>query len=38
MCTPADEETCVYCGKPTTAGIYVREDPATAAHPTLEKD
>lgn len=33
----ADVEHCVFCGHETTAGIYVRIDPAEARHPTLEK-
>lgn len=31
-------EECVYCGDTTNSGIYVREDPATAFHPTLVRD
>ncbi len=30
----ADEETCAWCGKGTTTGIYVRADPATVEFPT----
>lgn len=33
-----EDEICVYCGKPTADGIYVRIDPAEAPHPTLTKD
>lgn len=29
------DETCVYCGKPTNSGIYIRIDPAAAPHPSL---
>jgi hypothetical protein len=27
-------ETCAVCGTETLAGIYIRVDPATVAHPT----
>jgi len=33
-----DVETCVHCGEPTKSGIYVRVDPAEAAHPSLVKE
>lgn len=29
-------EKCCYCGGATTSGIYVRENPDTVPHPTLE--
>ena len=31
----AEPEACCFCGKPTTAGIYVRRDPRdlSCAHP-----
>lgn len=38
VATLREKETCVYCGKDTRSGIYVRIDPAEAPHPTLEKD
>lgn len=28
-----DAERCCYCGEPTTAGIYVRADPAIVPFP-----
>jgi hypothetical protein len=31
-------EVCVYCGRENWSGIYVRVDPATVPHPTLEKE
>lgn len=31
---PVDAQTCVDCGLPTYAGIYIRVNPDTAAHPT----
>lgn len=33
----AELETCVYCGRNVRSGIYVRVNPATVPHPTLEK-
>lgn len=30
---PGYEETCAYCGEPTTSGIYVRDDPETVPYP-----
>lgn len=36
--TDPDNETCCYCGTPTTSGIYVRVDPTTVDHPTHEKE
>lgn len=29
-------EECCQCGHPTISGIYVRRDPATVPHPTLD--
>jgi hypothetical protein len=31
-------ETCAFCGVTTTSGIYVRVDPTTVPHPTMETD
>jgi hypothetical protein len=31
-----EPERCAFCGQPTTAGIYVRVDPATVPFPTRE--
>ncbi|MGN2634653.1 hypothetical protein ACTD5D_00350 [Nocardia takedensis] len=31
-----DTERCCLCGAATTSGIYIRIDPSTVAHPTLE--
>jgi len=33
-----ESEVCCYCGRGTRSGIYVRVDPTTVPHPTLEKD
>ena len=33
-----DAEECSYCGRPTVAGIYVRDDPKTVAYPKLKED
>lgn len=33
-----EPETCVWCGRTTHSGIYVRIDPAVAPHPTLTKE
>lgn len=33
-----EREECCDCGRGTTAGIYLRVDPATVAHPTRRKD
>lgn len=33
--TSAEPEVCVTCGGPTASGIYIRINPANAAHPTL---
>jgi hypothetical protein len=33
-----ETETCVYCGRATQAGVYVRIDPAEAPCPTRLKD
>jgi len=30
------EERCAYCGHPTTAAIFVRDDPATVPYPAEE--
>jgi hypothetical protein len=30
-------ETCCQCGQPTSDGIYIRVDPTTIPHPTLER-
>jgi hypothetical protein len=30
-------ERCVFCGRETTSGIYVRVDPATVPFPKLEE-
>jgi hypothetical protein len=27
MITPPEQETCCWCGKPTTSGIYYRAEP-----------
>lgn len=32
----AQDETCCYCGKVTSSGIYMRVNPAHVPHPTLE--
>ncbi len=34
----AEPETCVTCGEPTSSGIYIRTDPASAPYPTHLKD
>lgn len=34
----AELEACVYCGHNVRSGIYVRVNPATVPHPTLEKN
>ncbi len=34
----AEPEICVTCGKPTSSGIYIRIDPASAPYPTHLKD
>lgn len=34
----SDLETCCVCGQPTSAGIYVRVDPATVAFPRSGKE
>ena len=31
-----EQETCCYCGQPTTSGIYIRVDPRGVPHPTEE--
>lgn len=33
MAEVCETETCCYCGKPTTSGIYVREDPKAVPYP-----
>lgn len=33
--THRNEETCCYCGEPTTSGIYVRADPSTVPFPSV---
>jgi len=33
-----EAERCVYCGVPTTDGIYVRVNPERVPHPTLTED
>ena len=30
--TQAEQETCCYCGQPTTSGIYLRDNPKTPKH------
>lgn len=35
---PPVVELCVFCVLPTTSGIYVRIDPATAPYPTLTRE
>jgi hypothetical protein len=33
-----DLETCAWCGRYTTSGIYVRVDPATVSYPKSEQE
>jgi len=33
----SETEICVTCNSQTQSGIYIRIDPSTAPHPTLEK-
>lgn len=33
-----EEERCSFCGDPTSAGIYVRHDPAAVSYPAEKED